>query len=181
MSACFVGMALALNGKGKLYAIDPHSSTEWNDMGSVNSYEIMVKNVRSLGLSRYVEIVRKTSAEAAQGWNRKIDLLFIDGDHSYEGIKSDWELFSPHVAPFGTVIFHDTAWDIDPERWKGIRREDMGVPQFVDGLRQAGYPVITINNDFGVSIVQPHVGVAHSNQRVPVRVHRREPVERRCR
>ena len=92
MSACFVGMALALNGNGKLYAIDPHSSTEWNDMGSVNSYEIMAKNVRSLGLSRYVEIVRKTSAEAAQGWNRKIDLLFIDGDHSYEGIKSDWEL-----------------------------------------------------------------------------------------
>jgi predicted O-methyltransferase YrrM len=158
MSACFVGMALALNGKGKLYAIDPHSPTEWNDLGSVNSYEIMVKNVRSLALSRYVEIVRKTSVEAVQSWNRKIDLLFIDGDHSYEGIKLDWELFSPYVAPFGAVVFHDTAWDIDPSRWKGIRREDMGVPRFVDTLRQAGYPVITINNDFGVSVVQPHVG-----------------------
>ena len=158
MSACYVGMALALNGKGKVFAIDPHTPTEWNDAGSADSYEIMMKNVRSLGLSRYVEIIRKTSAEAAQGWNRRIELLFIDGDHSYEGVKSDWELFSPHMAPFGVVVFHDTAWEIAPEKWKGVRREDMGVPRFVDELRQGGYPVITLNNDFGVSIVQPCLG-----------------------
>ena len=124
----------------------------------MNSYEIMVKNVRSLALSRYVEIVRKTSVEAVQGWNRKIDLLFIDGDHSYEGIKLDWELFSPYVAPFGAVVFHDTAWDIDPSRWRAYAVKTWACRGSSTRLGQAGYPVITINNDFGVSVVQLHVG-----------------------
>src|SRR5438132_14150115 len=33
-SACFIGMALKENGRGKLYAIDPHSTTDWNDSAS---------------------------------------------------------------------------------------------------------------------------------------------------
>jgi hypothetical protein len=31
----------------------------------------------------------------------------------------------------------------------------MGVPRFVDELREQGYPVITLDRDFGVSLVQP--------------------------
>lgn len=38
---------------------------------------------------------------------RGVDLLFIDGDHSYEGVKQDWEMYSPLVNPGGIVIFHD--------------------------------------------------------------------------
>src|SRR5690242_4920627 len=34
-SACFVGMALKENGFGRLYAIDPHTRTDWNDSQSV--------------------------------------------------------------------------------------------------------------------------------------------------
>ena len=33
--------------------------------------------------------------------------LFIDGDHSEEGTRSDWDAFSPHVVVGGVVIFHD--------------------------------------------------------------------------
>jgi cephalosporin hydroxylase len=36
-----------------------------------------------------------------------IDVLFIDGDHSYEGVKADFELWSTLVSPGGLVIFHD--------------------------------------------------------------------------
>ena len=44
-----------------------------------------------------------------------IDLIFIDGDHNYEGVKRDWELFDTRTwQPFGVVVFHDTAWEIDP-------------------------------------------------------------------
>lgn len=38
---------------------------------------------------------------------RKVDLLFIDGDHTYEGVKQDWQMYSPLVAKGGLVIFHD--------------------------------------------------------------------------
>jgi hypothetical protein len=34
-------------------------------------------------------------------------LVFIDGDHSQAACRLDWELWSPHVARGGVVIFHD--------------------------------------------------------------------------
>jgi predicted O-methyltransferase YrrM len=41
--------------------------------------------------------------------NNKLDLLFIDGDHSYEGVKRDFEMYAPLVRPGGLVGFHDIA------------------------------------------------------------------------
>src|SRR6185437_13459100 len=41
--------------------------------------------------------------------DEKLDLLFIDGDHTYEGVRRDWEMYSPLVAPGGLVVFHDIA------------------------------------------------------------------------
>jgi predicted O-methyltransferase YrrM len=36
-----------------------------------------------------------------------IDFLFIDGDHTYEGVKRDYEMYSPLVRTGGIVAFHD--------------------------------------------------------------------------
>jgi hypothetical protein len=38
----------------------------------------------------------------------KIDVLFIDGDHSYEGVKLDFELYSKIMSPKGIILIHDT-------------------------------------------------------------------------
>jgi predicted O-methyltransferase YrrM len=38
-----------------------------------------------------------------------IDFLFIDGDHTYEGVKSDYEMYAPLVRPGGLIAFHDIA------------------------------------------------------------------------
>jgi predicted O-methyltransferase YrrM len=38
---------------------------------------------------------------------REIDLLFIDGDHSYAGVKSDYEMYHPLVSEDGLIVFHD--------------------------------------------------------------------------
>jgi predicted O-methyltransferase YrrM len=37
----------------------------------------------------------------------KLDLLFIDGDHTYNGVKQDFETYSALVRPGGIVAFHD--------------------------------------------------------------------------
>ncbi len=157
-SACYIGMALKENGSGRVFAIDPHSSTAWNDLGSVDSFEMFRANIAALGLQDQVTIVRATSEQAAQGWDKPIDLLFIDGDHTYEGVKRDWELFARHVTPFGLVVFHDTMWDLPPYRDYSWARADMGVPRFVDELRQQGYPALTIDKDYGLTMVQPVLG-----------------------
>lgn len=38
---------------------------------------------------------------------RKLDLLFIDGDHSYEGVKSDYLMYKSLVKVGGLIVFHD--------------------------------------------------------------------------
>lgn len=37
----------------------------------------------------------------------RLDLLFIDGNHTYEGVKADYELYKPFVRPGGYIAFHD--------------------------------------------------------------------------
>jgi hypothetical protein len=43
----------------------------------------------------------------------KIDILFIDGDHSYEGVKKDFELYSKILSDNGLIIIHDTDGDYE--------------------------------------------------------------------
>lgn len=39
--------------------------------------------------------------------DRQIDFLFIDGDHTYEGVKKDFHMYSPLVRKGGIVALHD--------------------------------------------------------------------------
>lgn len=50
-----------------------------------------------------------------------IDVLFIDGDHSYEGVKQDYEMYAPLVRPGGVVAFHDIC-DHPYHAWCQVRR-----------------------------------------------------------
>lgn len=54
-----------------------------------------------------------------------IDFLYVDGDHSYDGVKQDFEMYSPLVRRGGCVAFHDVATrnpDVEVDRfWREIR------------------------------------------------------------
>jgi cephalosporin hydroxylase len=39
--------------------------------------------------------------------NDEIDFLFIDGDHTYNGVKQDYEMYGPLVRKGGIIAFHD--------------------------------------------------------------------------
>jgi len=41
---------------------------------------------------------------------RQLDLLFIDGDHTYEGVKKDFEMYSGLVKKGGLIAFHDICY-----------------------------------------------------------------------
>ena len=43
--------------------------------------------------------------------DKKIDYLFIDGDHTYEGVKQDFEMYGKLLAPGAIVAFHDIVSD----------------------------------------------------------------------
>jgi len=56
------------------------------------------------GDSHSIETLRKIEAILR---DNKVDFLFIDGDHSYEGVKKDFEMYSPLVKKGGIIAFHD--------------------------------------------------------------------------
>ena len=49
----------------------------------------------------------------AETWEKPIELLWIDGDHSFQSVKRDFEIFFPHVVEGGIIAFHDsTSFDV---------------------------------------------------------------------
>ncbi|MGC0774979.1 MAG: class I SAM-dependent methyltransferase [Candidatus Acidiferrum sp.] len=97
-------------GFGPVVAIDPHNSPILVNIPTnpeTSSYQDFLENVRAAGVSDHVEAHAAYSKDMAESWNRPIRLLWIDGDHSYEGAKNDLDGFLPHMAPMGVVVFHD--------------------------------------------------------------------------
>jgi predicted O-methyltransferase YrrM len=41
--------------------------------------------------------------------DNELDFLFIDGDHTYEGVRADFTMYSPLVREGGLIAFHDIA------------------------------------------------------------------------
>ena len=54
--------------------------------------------------------------------DKKIDFLFIDGDHSYEGVKQDFLLYAKYVRKGGIIAFHDIMKDDLPGNVCGVDR-----------------------------------------------------------
>jgi predicted O-methyltransferase YrrM len=53
---------------------------------------------------------------------RGIDFLFIDGDHSYDGVKRDFEMYGPLVNPTGLIALHDIDYIGDVQRfWNEVK------------------------------------------------------------
>lgn len=97
-------------GLGPVVAIDPHNSPilldrETNPQAS--SREVFLDSIRKAGMSGHVEAHVAASIEVASSWDRRIRLLWIDGDHTYEGAKHDLDGFLPHLVPNGVVAYHD--------------------------------------------------------------------------
>jgi len=74
------------------------------------------------GDSHKIEILRKIKGILK---GRNVDFLFIDGDHSYEGVKKDFEMYSLLVRKGGIIAFHDivpdyyTKYGIKTSSWAG--------------------------------------------------------------
>lgn len=46
---------------------------------------------------------------------RKLDLLFVDGDHSRDGVWKDFRMYCPLVRPGGLIAFHDVSKQTSPD------------------------------------------------------------------
>jgi cephalosporin hydroxylase len=90
------------------------------------------------GDSQAPEMMEKLKTVLPDG---KVDFLFIDGNHTYDGVKVDFQNYSPLVAKGGIVVFHDIC-TIPPEIncqvdefWKEIKNNYRNV-EFIENPDQ---------------------------------------------
>jgi predicted O-methyltransferase YrrM len=103
------------------------------------------KRVSEYGYAEHWTFHNCPSAVFAPSCPECIDLLFIDGDHSYNGVRADWQLFGPKVRSGGLILFHDYV-SIYP-----------GVAQLVDGVIRPdwlAFECVTLPWSYGLTIVR---------------------------
>lgn len=109
----FTNYILENTSLDKLYLIDPYRNftiDEYTD--GMNYYDMEFEyNFCRNRLSKYndrIEFIRKTSEEAvSQFIDESIDIIYIDGNHSYKYVMQDLELYWPKVKTGGLLIGDD--------------------------------------------------------------------------
>lgn len=92
------------------------------------------------GFSRYL---RMTFDEARAYFGRNsVDLLHIDGLHTYDAVKHDFESWLPQLSDRAVVLFHDTT----------VQKGDFGVWKFWDEV-SASYPSFNFRHSNGLGVL----------------------------
>jgi predicted O-methyltransferase YrrM len=99
--------AAALPGGIELWSYDLHVALRPDMPGDVLDAELRDALAR-YGLDGKVHLVVADS-RAVDPPSERIESLFVDGDHSYEGAKADYERWSAWVRPGGNLLFHDAV------------------------------------------------------------------------
>jgi predicted O-methyltransferase YrrM len=124
-SACFLATGARLK-RGKVYAVDTWTNIAMSDEPR-DTYDEFISNTKPL--ENWIVPLRGLSTELASRFHEEIDLLFIDGDHSYKAVHADLEAWLPKLKDGGIVAFHDYNWA------EGVRRavQELVVPLQVEG------------------------------------------------
>lgn len=108
-SSCLIANGMSKT-KGTLYCIDTWENQTMPE-GERDTFSEFCSNT-----SKYKDVIMPLRGRSSEVVARlkeridKIDLLFIDGDHSYEACMADWENYSPFLRKGSVIVFHDTAW-----------------------------------------------------------------------
>ncbi len=97
----------------EIYSVDHHHGSEEHLEKKKKVYTLkdFKKNIEKYEMDDIVIPLVKTSSQAAKNFKKKIELLFIDGDHTYKSVKQDLKLWFPKVIVGGVIALHDNYWD----------------------------------------------------------------------
>jgi len=119
LSGLLMARTLYLLGNygAKIYCIDHwHGSIEHQSIEAVKDgrlFDIFMKNIHDSGLRAFIVPIRSDSVAAAQAFeDRCLDLIFIDGDHTFEGCYADLTAWYPKLKSGGIFLGHDCYPDV---------------------------------------------------------------------
>ncbi len=117
LSALAMAKALYFNQNyaTRIYCVDTwEGSIEHQSMEVINKGELFdnfKRNVGESGLATYIIPIRKDSVAASGDFqDASLDLLFIDGDHTYNGVLGDLTAWHPKLKPGGLFLGHDYGY-----------------------------------------------------------------------
>lgn len=88
-----------------IYGIDPLIP---DSMGPQNiGKEEYIRN--NMQYYRNFHFIKDYSYNVAKDWDKPFDFIFIDGDHTYEAVRRDFEDWFSLLSSNGIIAFHDSA------------------------------------------------------------------------
>ena len=133
-SACYIGFACKKVGS-KLFSIDHHKGSEEQQFGEeyfdeeiynfskkqVDTLPMFLSNIKKFNLEDYIEPLVMTSIDASYHVPDDLDMIFIDGSHTFESALSDYSHWMPKLRPGGILAIHD-IYDTEEEGGQAQRK-----------------------------------------------------------
>ena len=118
-----------VNGATKCFAVDLWTGDQHAGFYPEDIYR-EVNSFNNDNFKEFSKLLKMSFDNALNSFeNLSIDLLHIDGLHTYDAVKHDFETWLPKLSPGAIVLFHDT----------NVRDQDFGVWKFFDEMRSI-YP-----------------------------------------
>lgn len=115
MSAAFMAVEIINSGKNikfdcvDIWADEPYLQDNNQDLFGMDLMNKFLENTKPV--AHIINAIRNDSVEASKLYeDASIDFIFIDGDHSYEGVKRDINAWLPKMKPNSILSGHDYAW-----------------------------------------------------------------------
>lgn len=135
-------------GRGAhVHAVDPWDHVDHDPykpkFAMSKQREIAEAHVADSGYTDGVTLTQGFSAQVGENWTGpKVGLLYVDGDHTYDGVMADWLAWSPHLVGTATIVWDDY---LDPRH---------------PGVRQAVDELVELGEITGLHVVADRVAVA---------------------
>jgi predicted O-methyltransferase YrrM len=118
-------IAIGAKKEVRVYAVDCWEGTHYHRM--IQAVEYFTK----LDLMSKIKIIKGYSTRVVKSFKGSIDMLYIDGDHSYESVKSDYNAWYPFLVKGGIIAFHDHILPKYPGIVKFVAEKPAGENDFI--------------------------------------------------
>jgi len=104
ISCCYLAAGI-MHAEGRLICVDTWQN-ETMPEGLRDTFAMFKANIT--GVQHLVTAIQKKSADLTEeDFPGPLHFVFLDGDHSYEGVNGDFHKVAPHIVENGVLAFHD--------------------------------------------------------------------------